>query len=231
MKNKIVTLLCILTILITTGIVAANSDGVQHTVNGDPQQSILIEQVFCDAYGNPIVNDTEPLMPGHLKNRCVSVRNISNTPVFVRTVFAFEAGNLTLEQFHRDFEIQINSGENAEWQWIDNNDWKSTKWDGKNYFVTSATYKSALTAGSATQASLLEFGLAVDATNGTVEQFNDNYTLMVCSQAVQADGWKIDGNNIDSTNAGTEQINRILDKAFGQIDNGYQADWGNVTTQ
>lgn len=171
-------------------------------------------------------------MPGQLKDRYVSVENITNdTSVFVRTVFAFEAGELTLDEFHRDFEVEINAGDNAEWKWFDNSEWKTTEYNGKRYFVTSATYKCALTAGNTTQASLLEFGLTDDATNGTVEQFNDNYTLMVCSQAVQADGWMIDGSEVSVGTTDINSINSILNKAFGVIGDNYQADWGNVTTQ
>jgi len=231
MKNKIVTFLCIMTILITTCIAAANSDGVQHATNSN-NQSVLIEQLYKNAYGDSITNDTNPLFPGQLRDRYVSVQNVSaSTYVFIRTIFAFEAGDLTLDEFHRDFKIKMNYGDNAEWQWLNNNEWKPTRYNNKEYFVTSATYKTALAPKNTTQNSLLKFGLTTDATNETVNQFNDSYTLMVCSQAVQADGWKIDGKNVSAEMVDMVTINRILDKAFGEIDSGYQADWGSVTTQ
>lgn len=231
MKNKIVTLLCIMTILITTGIAAANSDKIQHSNDQAVAKDLMVAQNFCDSSGNHIVNDTEALMPGILKDRYVSVvNNSSDKPVFIRTLFAFEAGNLDLDDFHRDFRIEISSGESAEWQWIDNDEWKATTYNNKKFFVTSATYKTSLNAGSTTQASLLRFGLTAGATNETVKQFNDRYTLMVCSQAVQADDWKIDNIEVTAEAANIDVINSILDEAFGQVNDGYQANWDAVTT-
>lgn len=137
MRNRVVTIICILAILITTVIAAA--DGRQTmTFSNDTERLFELDQIVDGKASNdPSYNEWIYPMVGELsetatetrtignetytfatnpnvKDRVVTVKNVvggnsEGAPVFVRTLFAFESAGLTLEEFHDAMYININA--------------------------------------------------------------------------------------------------------------------------
>ena len=217
MKNKVITLICILAIMVTTAIVAFADLSEPQYVNSNPvkddSKNLISQQIF-DANGNTAPDDEE-LYPSTVLDRKVTVTNdTSDTPVYVRTVLAFEAGDLTLEEFHDTFYILLNQstdGAGAQyWSWPANNDWTAITIEGTKYYMTTAVYTRELAAGETALPSLLQVGMVSSVTSDVAEQFDGEYKLLAVTQAVQASGWS---NNDGSITA----INGILNTAFGEI--------------
>lgn len=186
MKNKIVTLLCILTILITTCIAAANSDGT--AVISDEKATVtqlLNDAPFpYDEDGNEYVRGILVPMVGNYDSSSltkeVTVRNNSEaTPLYVKSTFYFEAGDLTAEEFYGVNSLMYIQFNNSDWNY---SSWSTEKIEGKTYYTITATYKSLLSAGSTTSASLQKMGLKSAATNSDVAGFGEDFEIKVVSQ-------------------------------------------------
>ena len=154
-------------------------------------------QIGKDGYTSQIWN------PDRINNevdKMVFVKNKGDYDAYVRTVFAFEAGNYeTLDQFNKMVHLNLNE---TDWTWS----WEPTpvKIGQGNYFVATATYNKVLAPGALTEISLSQIALDSSATNDDVKAFGDTYNVLVKSQAVQADGFE---------NAGL-----ALEGGFGVID-------------
>ena len=162
-------------------------------------------QLFDDSVANVI-------------DKFVFVENTGSYDAYVRTVFAFEAGNLTAEEFDKMFHVNSNSGN---WDCAFSKDEMIfATIDGVNYYIGVATYKrngGVVTPGEITRPSLLQFYLDPEATNETVESFGDTYDILVITQATQVEGFEdIDGDGMTADDA--------LDRAFGVI-NDKQNPW------
>ena len=128
-------------------------------------------------------------------DKIVTVNNTGKSDAYVRTVVAIEAPD-----FDPDDLIHINyNGTDCEIS----APVKATI-AGTDYVIFSFTYKEALAAGAESAPSLMQLFLDKKATNDYAEQLGDTWSVLVVSQAVQADGF-------DSATA-------ALDEAFGKID-------------
>ena len=178
MKNKIVTLLCIMTILITTGIVAANSDGGQTISDTAPEITNLVNEVAIDKelYEDiRLVPKVESNGAGAM-DKTVQVQNIGDNSVFVRTVFAFEAGDLSWEDIHTGFNY------NDGWTY---SGCSEIYISGHKYYMVVATHNTALIKDAVTTNSLQTIGLYKNAavTSDKVASLGGDFEMRIVSQA------------------------------------------------
>ena len=144
-------------------------------------------QIGKDGYTTEIWN---PEKINNELDKMVFVKNKGTYDAYVRTIFAFEAGNYeTLDQFQSMIHLNLNDT-NWTWEWVEtpvaipNNEGGTTK-----YFVAVATYKHTLAPGALTEISLSQIALDKSATNADVEAFGDTYQILVKTQAIQASGF------------------------------------------
>ena len=119
------------------------------------------------------------------QDKMVFVKNKGDWDAYVRTVFAFEAGNYaTLDEYLGSMHLNLND---TDWTW----EWNDTavQIGEAKYFIAIATYNKALKPGELTEVSLLQVALDSTANNEDVEGFGETYQILVKSQAVQADGF------------------------------------------
>ena len=145
-------------------------------------------QIGKDGYTSDI---WDPSKINNEVDKMVFVKNKGDYDAFVRTVFAFEAGNYTtLDQFKSMVHLNLNTTDYT-WEWVEapveipNAEGGTTK-----YFVATATYNKVLAPGALTEISLCQVALDKTATNADVEAFGETYQIMVKSQGIQADGFE-----------------------------------------
>jgi|GEM_PF-2659255 len=140
-------------------------------------------------------------------DKFITVTNTGHNDVYVRTLVAFECGDMDFDKFN---DLVGYSYYDIGWTIASITD---TTIDGVNYQVIEFVFKGrngeqgVLAAGDTTQASLCQVYLTSDATSEDVAALDGNgnglYDIMVLSQATQAEGWS------DSMTA--------LDTAFGDV--------------
>ena len=177
---------------------AITENGFDYTPGGS---YVDWEQIGKDGYTSEIWN------PDSINNeldKMVFVKNKGTYDAFVRTVFAFEAGNYTtLAQFKSMVHMNLNESHYA-WEWVEtpveipNAEGGTTK-----YFVATATYNKILAPGALTEISLSQIALDKTATNADVEAFGETYQILAKSQGIQADGFN---NAIMALNDGFDVI-------------------------
>ena len=133
----------------------------------------------------------------NVQDKMVFVENTGLSKAYVRTLFAFEAGELDWATFDQMLHFNIND---THWAWADE-EYTLIEVDGVKYYATYAVYQGnagtdgqthpngVLAAGETTRPSLLQLFLDSAATNETVESFGDTYDVLVLSQAVQVEGF------------------------------------------
>ena len=135
-------------------------------------------------------------------DKLVSVNNYGKSDAFVRTVFAFEMGTLSVDQFKNVFVYRIN---NTDWTWEEIG---VSNINGAKYFVVVATHNEIVEAKTTTDYSLTQVFLKSFAGNEECEAIDGNgngtFDVLTMSQAVQTVGF----NDADTA----------LDAAFGKID-------------
>jgi surface protein len=140
--------------------------------------------------------------PANISNevdKMVFVKNTGDYSAYVRTYFAFEAGNFdTFEEFQDNIHINLNELGAWEWEWIP---FLATNAEGGKYFIAKATYKKALQPDDFTDISLAQIALDSSATNADVNAFGETYEVCVNVQAIQS--------------AGFEKPDTALDEGFG----------------
>ncbi len=154
------------------------------------------EQIGKDGYTSDI---WDPTKINNEVDKMVFVKNKGDWDAYVRTVFAFEAGNYTsLDDYLKDVHLNLNA---TDWTW----EWVETPITigGSQYFVATATYNKVLKPGALTEISLSQIALDSSVTNEDVAGFGETYQVLVQSQAVQVAGF---------TDADT-----ALNEAFGEI--------------
>ena len=170
------------------------------------------EQIGKEDYTSSIWN---PEQINNEVDKMVFVKNKGTYDAYVRTVFAFEAGQYeNLDEFLK--AVHMNRNE-TDWSW----DWNTTpvaipNKDGTvttNYFIATATYNKAVQPGELTEISLAQLALDPAATNEDLKAFGDTYQVLVKSQAIQADGFE---NELLSKQ---ELIKSALDEGFGAVEN------------
>ena len=145
-------------------------------------------QIGKDGYTDHI---WDPSKINNELDKMVFIKNKGNYDAFVRSVFAFEAGNYeTLDQFRSMVHMNLNETDYT-WKWVEtpveipNAEGGTTK-----YFIATATYNKILAPGALTEISLSQIALDKTATNADVEAFGETYNILVKTQAIQADGFE-----------------------------------------
>ena len=169
-------------------------------------------QIGKDSYTSEIWN------PDEINNevdKMVFVKNKGNYDTYVRSVFAFEAGQYeNLDEFLKTIHLNLNT-QDWTWDWMEAPVSISSK-DGStttNYFIAAATYNKILKPGELTEISLAQIALDPTATNEDLKAFGDTYQVLVKSQAIQADGFD------DELLPENEIIKNALDEGFGPVRN------------
>ena len=163
-------------------------DTTDGTVNWD--------QIGKDGYTSGIWNPDDI---NNEQDKMVFVKNKGDFDAYVRTVFAFEAGNYeTLADYLADVHLNLNE---TDWSW----EWSEppVTIGGGKYFIATATYNKVLAPGALTEISLSQIALDPSVTNEDVAGFGDTFQVLVQSQAVQA--------------AGFEDADAALTEAFGEL--------------
>lgn len=159
-------------------------------------------------------------------DKFVFVKNTGKSDVYVRTIIAFEQGDLTAAEI--DDMIGINANE---YHWDLEEIAQDVDIKGNKYAIICFTYRGPkqntaqggiLEPDEVSRPSLLQVYLASKATNDTVEKIdgNDNgkYDILVLSQATQTNGF------VNSTND-LENSTLALDTAFGDVTAENAAEW------
>ena len=155
-------------------------------------------QIGKDGYTTGIWN---PEKINNELDKMVFVKNKGSYDAYVRTVFAFEAGNYkTAQEFQKMVHLNLNSTDYT-WEWLE----EPVSIGNSTYFVAAATYNKPLAPGTFTELSLNQIALDKTATDADVEAFGDTYQILVKTQAIQSEGFE---------NAGD-----ALDEGFGPIAN------------
>ena len=134
-------------------------------------------------------------------DKYVTVKNIGDNDAFVRTVIAFELGNLTIEEFDKYIGTSINAYNGSEYQFDGAWKWDGLDYsniiedeDGNKYVVYTATHLAPLAPGEETVPSLLQIYMDKTATNEIVEKLDSNgdgkFNILVLSQAIQSAGFE-----------------------------------------
>ncbi len=193
MKNRIVTLLCILTILITTGIVAAQGRTADNFVNLSGNEDAIVQLLNGSDF--PSGEYTKAvLVPGVNVDKAVTIKNVTGTnnsegmALYVRTTFAFEAGDVQNtaaydNYMHIEFNNSLADVAIPYWSYPDYGGWELIAIDGEPYYMVTATYYKQLDAGETTKPSLLNVGLESDVTNNIASQFGDEFKMYIYSEA------------------------------------------------
>ncbi|MBQ4073886.1 MAG: hypothetical protein IJD39_01625 [Clostridia bacterium] len=129
----------------------------------------------------------------------VTVKNVGSSDAYVRTIIAFEAGDVTDLAKFREL-IVADFGTAAEWL-----DAPVALENGSKYFVAWVTYPEALAKGEVTAASLVNVYMNPEAGNEDVAQFDGMYEILALSQAMQTV-------NFEDMTPGA-----ALDVAFGSV--------------
>ena len=162
-------------------------------------------QIGKDGYTSGIWN------PEKVKNeldKMVFVKNKGGYDTYVRTVFAFEAGQYkTLAEFLKMAHLNRNEI-NWTWEWVND----PVTIGESTYFVAVATYHDILKPGTVTEISLSQMILDQAVTNEDVDAFGKTYQILVKSQAIQTGGF--------------DDAAAALDEGFGVIDAG-NVPWDN----
>ena len=163
--------------------------------------NVKIDQIEVGSDGKPF-QDGDPLYPVYYPNgeldwatvegdvhKEVTVKNVGSSDAYVRTWFAFEAGNLSWDEFEKYILLNLNDADASAWEWS----WdKTQKYSIKNqhaedgnYFIALATLKDPLKKGETTEESLIQLAMAPEAGNEVVEAMGSEYVVLVLSQAMQ----------------------------------------------
>ena len=200
MKNRKLLLIVSLVLAMTMamgGTLAYLTD-TDEAVNVMTLGNVDIEQNEEDAEGNPF-EQNQPLYPAYYPeekfenanvvvgaiDKVVTVENVGTSDAYVRTLLAFEAGNLSWEEFKENIHAEFAT----EAKWIEN---EAVEIDGTKYYLAYVVYKDALAPNAETKPSLVKVVMDKHATNDIVKEFGDTYEILVVSQACQTVNMPVD---------------------------------------
>lgn len=126
----------------------------------------------------------DPDLINNEQDKMVFVKNTGNYDAYVRTVFAFEAGCYTWEEFQKQIHLNVNETDWT-WEWIET----PVTIGDSSFFLATATYKEPLNSGELTQPSLLQIAMDPSASNDEVLSFGDDYVVLTHSWAIQTEGF------------------------------------------
>ncbi len=123
-------------------------------------------------------------------DKFVFVENTGGKDVYVRTVFAFEAGKFTAKDYEKDGLVHLNRNGGSNWSWTPFSENMKTNINGTDYYLTVATYtrnNGIVEPEEITRPSLLQVFFDPAVENEHIKALGDTYDILVISQAVQAD--------------------------------------------
>jgi predicted ribosomally synthesized peptide with SipW-like signal peptide len=118
-------------------------------------------------------------------DKMVFVKNTGDISAYVRTFFAFEAGNCTtFDQFRDTIHFNLNE---TDWTW----EWDDGIYESGDakYVIAKATYNKALAKNAVTEISLSQIALDSSVTSADALAFGKEYNVRVFSQGTQSDGF------------------------------------------
>ena len=168
-------------------------------------------------------------------DKFVTVENTGKSDAYVRTLIAFEMGELTQERFGEVIATEMRASKDADgkqpWHIVSG---EVLAIDGKRYYVFELVYNGAQTsngwkheggvlpAGETTYPSLCQVYMAAEATNEDVEAIDGNgngtFEIYVMSQAVQVAGFESADDAFKNSGAVSvpTAAKIALDTAFGE---------------
>lgn len=161
-----------------------NADGelVEFTPN-KPAVPAVYDTITWDDEGVQVGDVSYKVFDASMKNvidKIVTVTNTGKSDAYVRTLVAFESPEgFDDNKIHANYNSTDTTA--GEWFYFEH--------DGVRYVATSYTYKEVLPAGATSAPSLVQLFFDKTTTNEDVELLGDEYTVLVLSQAVQAEGF------------------------------------------
>lgn len=136
----------------------------------------------------------------NVQDKAVFIENTGKSDAYVRTWFAFEAGDMTVDEIDNGL---IHWNRNTDhWHWTDFSDDMTAEIDGVKYYLRVATYtgnagedkevhvNGVLPMEETTRPSLLQIFFGKEVTNEDIEAFGDTYEILAFSQAIQTEGFE-----------------------------------------
>ena len=170
------------------------------------------KQIGKDGYTTQI---WDPEKINNELDKMVFVKNKGSYDAYVRTVFAFEAGNYgTATELLEAIHMNLNETD-FHWTWMETpvEIPNAEGTENTKYFIAVATYDHILAPGALSEISLSQIALDKSATNEDVEAFGETYQILVKTQAIQADGFR---NELLPEH---ENAQTALDAGFGAVQN------------
>lgn len=212
--RKLLLIGCLLTALVVslTGTLAYLTD-TDSDVNVMTLGNVDIVQTENGEEG---FHQSQPLYPAYYEGepdasangaveKRVNVQNVGESDAYIRTVFAFEAGELSKEEFEANLHLLWNVDE-AELNWVAE---KVTIRD-EQYYLAWYAYPDAVNAGTEAGETLMGVVMDKGADSDVMNKLGDkDYKILVVSQAVQTA-------NLDTLFA-AEGSAGVLDTAFGEL--------------
>jgi len=174
---------------------------IEQLENGKAENGFENGQPLYPAYYEDAWENT-PVKNGAIQKE-VNVKNIGSSEAYVRTLIAFEAGELS----KADFDKYIHTAWATQPTWIDDG---AITVKGVKYYVAYVDY-DVVAAGAETADSLQKIVMDKTATNEIVAEFGDTYEVLVLTQAIQT-------NNFDNKATAWTQ-------GFGKMTLENVADW------
>lgn len=181
---------------------------------GDPAWDTRDNETHQQSYGQIGASGSDQLFDKSVTNvidKMVFVKNTGNVDVYYRTIIAFEAP----EGAEDTLKSITTSSKNFDWNQVkdgvqyasdlikDETEEFIATINNERYAVKVLTYQKALAPNVVSRPSLLQVYLAKETTSEQMELYGDNVSVLVISQAVQAEEGK------------TAQ--EMLESAFGRI--------------
>ncbi len=176
---------------------------------GSTSQDGLGYQQPWKEIGAPGANQLFDDSISNVLDKFVFVENTGGKDAYVRTVFAFEKGNFTVDDYN-DKLVHLNRNTETDgttWKWTPFSEEMKATIEGTEYYLTVATYNrgdGVVKPGEITRPSLLQVFFDSTVKNEHIKALGDTYNILAISQAVQAD-------------MGDLTAAQALDKAFGAI--------------
>lgn len=181
-------------------------------VKFDNYNKTLFPGVYSEA--KPVIADGYYAAQNAI-DKIVSVDNVGKSDAYVRTIFAFEQGTMTVARFEE--VMNINKNESGDWTWTKIGNGQTIGAKPGVYTVYVAVYNKILPKGESTSESLKQVLLVKEGTNEDVKALDANgnqmYEILVLSQAVQSMGFESMG------------AAEALNEAFGAVDQAHLNEW------
>ena len=134
-------------------------------------------------------------------DKYVTVKNTGKSDAYVRTIFAFQMGDFTIEEFDKYIGISANYANGSAfqapgtWNWeVEVADAMVVEFEGERYCIIAAVHENAIAKDEETIPSLLQVYLTNTADNAEVAKLNAHstdytYDILALSQAAQTNGF------------------------------------------